>query len=678
MAEATLKEKPEDLKAATEPPKYSEDEQKFRDVLIQQLEQARTNREQTYIEFDGMTYQDYWRTNAKAGNAYIRPKRNVQDVRITTGTTREKKNTLISNLLNYTFNTTVTAFDKNDYPVQELGEVLGDLIRKSRLVERPQFEDIRVDMYNELFTQGDVFVEDGFLEYSIPNREMNDLFGTSLSDLQWTEKMDQIVQLPYTEIITGLNFYPGNIREMSMDRQPFIVKRRFVPYEEAKAIWEDWERWKNVPMQLTQMMQDGSDSVPYNEWTLDEFRYGLVEDLTIQWKWTNNYMRMLNGVMMFPVKRDTKGRLSTVPLSFLTGKPEYTIVHGRGEPIPNFFYGKSIPAKTKIPQQIFDEFLKELILRNRKKNHPPRANLTGTTIPKSIDIPGSIHDGINPEKIPEIGDNSGIGASDMTAVQFIKGIIDDESFSSIIEGKNPEKKQTAKATMNQQQQATLKLGLTVYGVVNLHKNLDRLRLLNINRNWTRAQDSSIDGIKDAEKNAANNYRTITIDSKMDDGEQGKRVVEFVKGQQNVPTNEQTLAQSQLLSDKYQTKVKMNVLDVDILTKMDYTYYFDTQAEQKDAGELKSLMFDEFTVQTMQIFPELSNKEFFFRKRAINHKIDPDKAMVKPQAQPGMPQPGQPGQPQPGEPAGATAGGKSIADKMAPSQPQQPSINTVGA
>ena len=75
-------------------------------------------------------------------------------------------------------------------------------------------------------------------------------------------------------------------------------------------------------------------------------------------KWTNEFMIWCNGVMMLPLG---------YPLTALNGKCEYTVIKLSVEPISEFFfYSKSIPAKTKVDQAIYDEMYRLMILKFRQ------------------------------------------------------------------------------------------------------------------------------------------------------------------------------------------------------------------------------------------------------------------------------------------------------------------------
>jgi hypothetical protein len=135
--EKRLKEKPR--------LEYSQEEEDYRAFLIKRLTKAENDRNDNHIEFDDQDYVTYHETNAKAANSYIPPKKNKQDTRIVTGTTHEKEITLWSALLNYNLEPNIEAYSEKDLPINELGNTIEDLIKKSREIEK--YDDKRVLIY---------------------------------------------------------------------------------------------------------------------------------------------------------------------------------------------------------------------------------------------------------------------------------------------------------------------------------------------------------------------------------------------------------------------------------------------------------------------------------------------------------------------------------------------------
>ena len=145
--------------------KYSDKEKDYRGYVIERMEKARDLREHNHDEFDGMTYDEWYESNAKAANSYIPPRKNKKDTRIVTGITNEKVVTMQSALLNLNLDVNISAYDKNNQEIEDLGDNAEALVSKSRQIENPDWDLQKPLIYKELLDQGTVFVEDTIFEW---------------------------------------------------------------------------------------------------------------------------------------------------------------------------------------------------------------------------------------------------------------------------------------------------------------------------------------------------------------------------------------------------------------------------------------------------------------------------------------------------------------------------------
>ena len=649
-------------------PKYNDIEASFRSDIIVSMENAKEQRSQSHVEFDDMDYVTYWTTNAKAANAYIPPKVDEQDVRTTSGTTLEKKNVLLTSILNLNLEPDIEAYDKSDNHIEELGTLMEDLIKKSRKIEN--YDEKRIDIYNEFLSQGTVFLEDRYLEFQIPGKDVESFGLDDVWGIKWKKKIDKIYKECSSILITGLNVYLGNIREPDIQKQPFIVLRRLISASEAKSIYGKWKRFENVPTKLEKLNSNEKvDNVEYNNWTLESFKKNMVEEVRYMNRWTNDFMILLNGVMMFPVRTD-----GTYPLSGINNTNLYPIAMGRIEPITNFAYGKSIPSKTKVDQALFDEMLKALVVKTRKSYYPPMANNTGQTLSKRVLWAGNIEDDINPEKLTQIGTNLGVSGPEFNSLGFIKQIIDEKSVAPIMEGMANKERQTAREIIELKQQSMMKMGLAIAGVISLEKQLCKLRLYNILKNWTEPVSKGIEGVK------GDLFRTITVDTDFEDGEKGQRIINFTE---ELPQDDQVFAEEQILKKLKGKNIRKNYINPKMLQNIEYNWNLEITPTPKDTNSLRQAQFEESVQKALAIFAplgKLPNLDYLASRWATNAGENPDKFWAKAQQQ--MPQPGQPqGQPQApnmpgGQPKVPMPDGKLAAQLTGGSAMPGPTVNTM--
>jgi hypothetical protein len=649
---------------------YTPDEQRFRDMLINLAMIARQRRDTAHDEFDGMTYVEWWDKNNKIRNGYIQPKENPSDINATTGTAREKTNTMLAALLNLNLSPNIECYDKNDLPNEELGKVMEDMERKSREIEVPDYDFKMVKIYDEFLTQGTVHTAERFIEYKIPKITTGKLDMTNLQKLKLESGISKAYKLCDTELLVGLNVYPGNVREPSVEKQPFYFVRRLRSMSEAKALYGDWERWNNVPTLKRDFFAVANDYRPYNNWTLVGFRENYIEDLDFYDKWNNQWMKLLNGTMMFPVKQEGNQYI-TLPLSSLLGTCEYPIVKGDNESMPNFYYSRSVPSKARVEQELLDEFVKAAVKKTRQSYKPPMANNTGQELSSDIFDEATIWDDVDAAKLTQIIETPGVTSSEYQMLQFTKGMIDEKSVSSIVEGQEPSGDRTTATQIIEQRKAAMqKLGLTIQGITNFEKRRCLLRIWNILTHWTLPTKLS-NGLSDA----VNQYKTITATTYTKKG-QGKRIIKMT---QNLPEQGQLDAESKILADTGSKNI-MTYINPDELRKtIEWTWEIIITPVPKQDSALKIVQFTDFLKNALslsQVFGVKIKGEEALNRYAILNQEDPSKIFdFTPQQPPAMPPLGQPPVMQPmGLPIGMPR--NSNLQQIKQKQPAQPSVNTL--
>ncbi len=615
---------------------YSVKEATYRGYLIGQLQTAADERNKTHPEFDEMTYLEWHESNAKAANAYIPPKKNKTDTRIVTGTTQEKGITLLSSLLNYNLEPNIVAFDKHDLPINELGENMEAMIKKSRKIE--DYDGKRALIYKELLDQGTCFTEEMWVEESRIAKKYKFDFseGVKINKLTWTEKIKTVFSGCRTTLMSGVKVYLGNMREYHMTNQPFVYSRETIPYRKAESIYRNWERWTSVPKKAVKITPTEGDETIYTDWCLEEISQDMVEVVKYQDKWNNEYMIMLNGVMMLPVG---------FPLTAISPSGEYTISKGVAEPISEFFpYGKSSPAKSKTDQSVLDEMLKLMVLKTQQSFKPSMANRTKKVLSQRIFQPGTIHNDIDPNMIKPMIDPSGITPAEFSAFELVKKIIDEKTVSPQFSGNSATGTQTATEIMELKKQQMMKLGLLIWGVMELEKQMAWSRIHTIIENWTKPIDTKVDELKGE---LVDVYRTISVETTLEGGQKGIKSIEFNPELAGTLTPEQIKAEENMLSTPKQ-EVRKTYMNPEVLRSLKLIWYMTINPTEKDSSELDRVFFTQNIKDAAELFGFQSlNLEYLRERFAILAKEDPSKFFIK----------GVPSMPMVGEEKMAAAGGQ---------------------
>lgn len=596
-------------------PDYSEEELHYRSCLIKKLTHAQTQRNAPHPELNDMSYPEYYASNLKAANSYIAPKRNSEDTRIVTGTTEEKGNTLISAVLNYNLESNVMAFDRDNMEVDELGKNTEDLIKKSREIE--DYDLKRLLSYKELFDQGTNFVEELWVEETKIEKKLDKIDwrdGVTVSKIKWTPKDVAGFTGCQTRLMRGDKVYLGNIHEFDIKKQPYIFTIDIMPYSEAEAVYKNWDRWDFVPKKVTRVLP--SEDSTMRNWTLEEMQENYVEVLKFQDKYANDFMIMINGVMMLPCG---------FPLEAVSPSGEYTIAKGDIYPISQFFaYSKSIPAKTKVDQEVLDELLKLIILKTRKSFAPPMANNTGRVLSRKIMNAGEITNQLDATKLVEIGTNNGVNQSEFSAYEFIKNIIDQKSTSPAFGGDASNGRQTATEILELKKQQMMKLGLVIYGVMSLEKQLSWLRIYNILANWTKVQDSKVNELTGEMEDM---FKTVMVDSPMENTVTGKKIIQFSPDAAQY-SPDQIMEEEKQLSEQMRMPVRKTYMHPDV-AKMKYFWYITIAPSEKATSDLEFVMFKQTISDAIQLFgPQAMNFQYLMDRFAVLSKQNPAKFFNK--------------------------------------------------
>lgn len=606
----------------TEQPKYNDEEKAYRDLLIKELMSSKEQRDRPHPEFNEMSYVEWYESNAKAAISYQKPRRAKHESPLVSGITEEKVNTMLSTLLNFNLAPNIKAYDDKENEIMQLGEAVEALVEKSRKIETVKWDVMRPLIYKELLNQGTVFVEEAWVEWEEVDKKLKkgfDWFDMTTMQKTWEEEKIKKGECRVTKI-PGVNVYLGNIKEFTMQRQPYVFTREYIKLEIAEQMFGHLPRWKNVPKTIQKFAGISGEDVKFGDWTLDKLPPGMVEVIRYQNKPRNEFQIIINGVLQLPVG---------FPLQALSGVNDYTIKKGDLEPISSeFAYSKAIPAKTKVDQQTFDEFMRLMVQKTQKSFKPPVANNSRKKINGSIYIPGKIVDNLDADKIKPIGDVSGVSQSEFAFVQWLKGILDNKSINRVMEGQFAQKGTSATEVVEVKKQQMLRLGLAIWGVVNLETEMAWGRLHNIVNYWTEAIDTRYNKAKEGIENV---YRTVSIDDTFEDGTSGERIIDF---REDLPSNKQREAAERLKSRQKKKTVKIQYINPEALKNMNLSWYVEITPTEKNADVIERQELTEGITEFFKLFgPQAGNIDYFKREYVKKRGWDPDQALVEgPQVQ----------------------------------------------
>lgn len=622
-------------------PDYSQAERDYREYLLKVLEIDRNRREAPHIEFNGLTYTENYRSNMLAANSYTPPRANADDTQVVTGTTREKVLAIVSAILNLNFETVFMAYDKDDLEDENLAEAMTDIVQRANRMEL--WDDKKLYAYFEMATQGDVYVEEIFVDEMTADKEAMPLSAIT-KDTMKNYKPSTKNRLTFSgcqrNFIPGTQVFKGSMTERNFRDQPHIFTVEYRPYEVAKSLYGNLPRWENVPRKLVATQGLHQEGTSYGQnWRLDQENTESCEIIKYQDRFNNEYQIIINSTMMLPVG-------FAMPWGF----PEYNIVQGRLEPISAFFSeSKSIPAKTKLDQEILDEMYRLAVLKSQKSFMPPIANYSTNILSKAAFAAGKVNNNLQKGDIEVVGGDPGMYAmkpSEFQMIEMIKKFIDEKSVNPILQGQQNGNEASATQINTVTQQAKQQLGLLIFGFIQLHMNLDMLRLYDLLENYTKQTDQKVNAAKDG---VIGKYRSVSVNKPIGSKGMGVKQIQFTE-EQNSPSELYDMQNGvtrdnagKPVGDPMPPRRPIRILQINpkVLRSLQYTWYAEVTPVEKETSLSSRIEFTDQLINAQKLFGQQSiNADYAQTQWATRQKLDPDLFFNKnPQTQPGLPGPG---------------------------------------
>lgn len=608
-------------------PEYTDLEIADRGYKLKEMERIRNARENTQDEFNGMGYLTRYIENFKAGNSYTPPRRNLEDTSIVTGTTREKKNAIINAVLNLVFDVSFRAFDHDNLEDQQLGEAMTDCVFQSNQVE--QWDEKKIYAYSELADQGDVFIEDLWVDEKRIDKKrikIRDLTPEVFKNFDPGKAMKNIYSGPRRRVIPGPQVYLGNIRQPDIKLQPKIFTRQVISYAESKTVYGHLHRFDNVPRDLRKTQGAEEQHFGYN-WRLESLDKDMVEVICFQNKYEDEYQIFLNGVMMLPVG---------FPMPWEYG--EYNIIQGHLEPISAFFaYSKSVPDKTFLDQQVLDEMYRLAVLKTQKSFMPPIANYSANILTKNMFLPGMVNNDLDKGDVEVLGGNPQLyqmSQSEFEMIKMVKNFVDEKSVSPSLSGQGFGSRTTATEVDSVIKQAKQQLGIMIFGFMNLHLQLDLIRLYILLENYTKEHG---DKVNDITKKLEKKFAAVSVERDIGGRGLGLKRIEFTENPLKPDPNQPLVdpiydLEEGIKRDENGTPtsvvppkkpVKIMQIKPSTLRSIKYKWYPEIQVNERESSLTDKISFEDRLVKANQLWgPGAINQEYSKQQWAVKNKINP--------------------------------------------------------
>ena len=313
---------------------------------------------------------------------------------------------------------------------------------------------------------------------------------------------------------------------------------------------------------VQQFGPDIQQTILFNNWRLQTTRKDMVEVVKYQDKWANEFMVILNGVMMMPIG---------FPMPWKYG--EYNIVKQVYEIItPYFAYGGSLIKRLKTAQALEDEFWRLAILKTQQSFQPPRGNLSGKILSSRVFMPGKITQGLDPSMVKPLVESQGVNQSEVRIMEMLKQNLHDNSLPDISQAQQPAGDQTATEILQLQREAKVLLGLAVFSAALFEKKLAILRLYDILENWFEPVGTEADEVRGEIREK---YRSASVQASIEGAGKGRRMVklsEQMPQQEPFPGKDDVYDEEEKLSETEGQPVRITYLNPKELRSVKYTWF----------------------------------------------------------------------------------------------------------
>lgn len=645
-------------------PYYTAAEATYRNQVLWGLQLAYDIREQPQMELNDKPYSMYYLTNRQQDMAYNPPRLNNTDSRIVTGVTHEKDNTIEQIISDLNLKPQICAFDEDDSLMIDFVELGTALLRRS--LEKEGFQEKIGDLSRINISQGNVFFRDERKKKQIVKKVISNpnapiwlqKFSTYIEDAGY---YCETVAIPNTAV------YLPNLLENDIHKQPRIWIVLHVPRADAEKVFGNFPKWQFVPKYPSNTVPPNTNGI-WGDFYLQQPQKDYVEIIWTESEVFNDANALVNSVLMYPVQ-EHEGKVVGYPLTEFSPSGCYTLIKGDNEKIPFYAYGRSVPSKNEVKEEVANEFLRIAVHKFRYSAFPSVGNNSDKVLPSEIWDPSVVIPDLNGKDISVLNPNGTLSEPDFKFYQMVMESIDDSSVSEAVEGQG-DQGQTATQYVDQKKAQLKKLGITIDGTV------DFLKEFYWNRIWTEIEH--MDEIEDSFDVNQNKFKKDFKKIMANDPVAGNGNIKYHMQDDISEVDPYELFKKEKMSVKKEKHVYVNPkMTKEMFKKLKGKIYIKVVSEPDGQNQsLLGILFNLLTQYANLQGHPISNLNYAYLDKIIgqNSGFDIDKIFLPNQPQNQL-QPGQ-GQSQTGMPDdGGVSGGGQQTGGVTPNLPNMPGIST---
>lgn len=605
-SQAIKVEQEKNQKKSTSFLKLNQEQRDRYNLIVDKIRRAKNQRDQTYPEFDDMTYEDDYWNNKLTAMAYLRPKINDDEVRVVTGTTEKKLEVLSNELQAQNFQPEILAYDQNDSEIKNLGRDFEDLLKRTNEIEKDDdFWQRYID--NSLLVQRAAFAWE-LDEYVVINdRKKSSITQDGVELPANTKGKPFVMHRARKKELSGLKVYLFDMNipaALFQTDQPGIVVYSRYSYAEARSIYGNWDRWKFVsPGRAGNSEFERPFAYRLNDVTDDE-----VEELRIFDPINDEYDVILNGIPMMekstPLPYDVLPD-RRFPISMVTIKTIDT----------DFAYGKAPVNSAKFLQGLNDEMIRNLVRKFRQAIEPALGikGSNGHVYSKDIWQAGAITQGVAADDFSVLNpDNKGVTQSEFSMFDLIeRKTAEFIGTGSLQQGIAESGEQTATEIQALQRNSARNLGHVVLAYMRAKRDASFLRIYNIMENFTEPVKNVFNPLT-GEFQATFSKFTIQ-NATLNDGTKGTKVIQFVDRDLEETEKEDIFAFEER-EKEFGRPIRIRAINVKKMLSIPIFWKIVITEQARDGSALQKVMYKDQLEQAVAL------------QEITGRKINPDKAI----------------------------------------------------
>lgn len=522
---------------------------------IERLNRAKTQRSLPYEEFDDMDFYNDYVQNRRALISYLRKKKNDADVRVNTGITEKRIETVVLEILGMNLQTEFRAFDQNDRELRDLGNEFTDIVRRTNEIE--QQDDQMVDIMYELMSQRAVFVQEVLVSRKSGN-----------STVKRFEK----------RLLSGLQVYLGDITlpAYRFNEQPYILIYERMDISKAKSIYGSLPNFQFVKPGNTTSTESGPLEFEYR---FGKVKGNEVEVIHYMSAHDNEYNVIINGVLMYEPGTKLPWEWEGYNTTMVVLKP----VHGK------FAYGKPLTASTKFLQALNNETIRNLVRKFRQAIEPPMGVKSGRIYSKNIWDPGVVTQGLKADDFEVLINHQGVTQSEMNMYSLIEQKTNEFIGGGTLQSQDIGSRATAAEILERKRETVKALGMCVLSAMRLVRNCDFLRLYDVLENGTKVTGKKYNNFT---KKIENVYQTFSVsDTMLEDGTKGKKMITFAD-KDLLPEEEFDLYAFEQQLKNSGENMRVRIINKPKMESIRLNWFGSVVNKERDSSELSKAMFTE--------------------------------------------------------------------------------------